>query len=305
MRRLLLPLALALACAACGGPLTGPRDEGLVKPDDVSSPADTPPSPRTVRVFFLRYGKPSAVTRRIAGGSERETLVQTLATLLKGPTRAERRAGYFSPIDASTQLLDVETNDFNDANANFTEPFNKGTSNKPDEVPLKVAIIAKTLGGLGIRGTTVQVTGSTIPIADRPGNQTTRVDASQIDPYLAADQYATFTCNASSAAAKGVPRLVLATPKHGSRVTDRTVQFSGRVTGASTVLTVQLLVERKGADIDLGTLSRTCDGSFSGSMLAPLGVSGPILFRATAADGDGKHPTGRRRPLVLDPAAVR
>lgn len=305
MRRLWLLAALLAVCAGCGGPVTGPRDEGLVKPDDAAAAADTPPTPRTVHVFFLQYGKPTAVTRRIAGGSERETLLQALAALLKGPTKVERKAGYFSPIDSTTQLLDVETDDFNDATTNFTEPFNIGTSNKPDEVPLKVAIIAKTLGGLGIRGTTVQVTGSTIPIADRPGNQRTEVDATQVDHYLAADQYATFTCNASTAAAKGSPRLTLATPKTASRVTDRTVQFSGRVTGASTVLTIELFLVKKGAHIGLGTLSRTCDGSFSGSMLAPLGVTGPIAFRAAAADSDGKHPTARRRALDLDPTAVR
>ncbi len=305
MRRLWVLLALLASCAACGGPATGPRDEGLVKPDDAIAAADGPVRSRTVRVFFLQYGKPASVTRRIAGGSERETLLQTLAALLKGPTKAERSQGYYSPIDTSTQLLDVETDDFNDATTNFTEPFNMGTSNKPDEVPLKVAIVAKTLGGLGIRGTTVQVTGSTIPISDRPGNQRTEVDADQVDHYLAADQYATFTCNASSQAAKGSPRLVLATPKNLSRVTDRTVQFSGRVTGAATVLTIELSLARNAVRIRLGKLSRTCDGSFSGSILAPLGVTGEIVFRASAAGSDGKRPTSRRRTLDLDPAALR
>ena len=132
-----------------------------------------------------------------------------------------------------------------------------------------------------------------------------RDQAASQPPPAAADQYATFTCNASTSAAKGSPRLALATPKNASRVTDRTVTFSGRVTGASTVLTIELYLVRKGAHVGLGTLSRTCDGSFSGSMLAPLGVTGPIAFRATAADGDGKHPTTRRRTLDLDPAAVQ
>ena len=301
----LVAVALLLACGACGGPMSGPQDAGLVKQGDDAGASDLPPVPRTIRIFFLQYGKPAAVTRRIAGGTVRATMQQALTLLLKGPTGAERRNGYFSPIDKATQLLDVETDEFNDATANFTPQFNVGTSNKGDEVPLKVAMVAKTLGGLGIRATSVQVTGSNVPVADAAGNQTTRVDAESVDHYLLPEQYSTFTCNATSETTTGGTPLELATPKSMSLIQDRTVQFSGGVSGDATVLKIQLILQQKGVRISLGSLSRTCDGSFSGSLLAPLGVSGDIVFQAVASDPDGTHVTRRRRTIDLASDSAR
>lgn len=301
----LAAVALVLTCGACGGPMSGPQDAGLVKQGDDAGASELPPVPRTIRIFFLQYGKPAAVARRIAGGTVRATMQQALILLLKGPTAAERRDGYFSPIDKATQLLNVETDEFNDATANFTPQFNVGTSNKGDEVPLKVAMVAKTLGGLGIRATSVQVTGSNVPVADAAGNQTTRVDAESVDHYLLPEQYSTFTCNATNeTTTQGTP-LELATPKDMSIVHDRTVQFSGGVSGDATMLKIELFLRHKGGRINLGSLSRTCDGSFSGSLLAPLGVSGRIVFQAVVRDADGSHATTRRRTIDLVSDSVR
>lgn len=137
-----LPLAaltlIALVLGACAGSTTSPGAVGTPSP---SPTATTVPAGAEVKVFFARHPDtdvtPTAVlpvTRTTTTTTTRDRATFALQEMLKGPTQAERSAGYYSPFDGQLALQSVCSGPFRDFDLTLDH---KGTSAEPGTATLK------------------------------------------------------------------------------------------------------------------------------------------------------------------------
>ena len=144
-RRWQVPLAalammslLALVLGACASSTTGPGGGSTPAP---SPTATAIPAGAAVKVFFSRHPvtdvTPTAVmpvTRATTATATQERASFALQEMLKGPTQAERSAGYYSPFDGQLALQSVCSGPFRDFDLTLDH---KGTATEPGTATLK------------------------------------------------------------------------------------------------------------------------------------------------------------------------
>jgi peptidoglycan/xylan/chitin deacetylase (PgdA/CDA1 family) len=127
---------LALVLGACASGATGPSGTPSPAPTATAVPAGA-----AVKVFFARHPDtdvtPTAVLpviRATTATATQERATFALQEMLKGPTQAERSAGYYSPFDGQLALQSVCSGPFRDFDLTLDR---KGATAEPGTATLK------------------------------------------------------------------------------------------------------------------------------------------------------------------------